>query len=252
MHWQELFTEPVALIGAALLVLSWLLIRQRPRGSACVLTVTLTILYFMATTPLGANLAIGALESTAAPDPACGTLNKNSVIVVLAGGMSGRPKSAEEFSRLQEPSLRRTFEGVRLAQRITGSRLWLVGGTGGDVREADLMGALAKALGFPADRLILGRESRTTFESAREIVGMMHAASEVNSMYLVTSAFHMPRAHAVFRHQGLEVCAYPVDRSWVEPKLEGMFIPQISALRKTTVAFHEVVGYVWYWLTDRL
>ena len=252
MYWHELLTEPAALIGAALLVLSWLLIRQKQRGIAGALVVTLTLLYFAAATPLGANLAIGALEHQATGEPNCEALPKGSVIVVLAGGMSGSPKTVEDYSRLQEHSLRRTFEGVKLAQRIEGSRLLLAGGSGGRVREADLMGALATALGFPADRLTLERESRTTFESAREIAGLMPPAKATGSMYLVTSAFHMPRALAVFHRQGLAVCAHPVDHSWVDPGWHGMLIPQISALRKTTVVFHEWVGYLWYWLTDRL
>jgi uncharacterized SAM-binding protein YcdF (DUF218 family) len=252
MHWQELLIQPVALIGAALLVLSWLSLRHRPRGSACVLTVALTILYFAVATPLGANLALGVLEHRATPDPACNAPSRGSVVVVLAGGMSGSPRNAEDYSRLQEASLRRTIEGVRLASRTVDSRLLLAGGSGGNVREADLMGALARAHGFPVQRLILERESRTTFESARAIAGMMPSISTSGPVHLVTSAFHMPRAHATFRRQGMEIGACPVDHSWVEPEWHGMLIPQVSALRKTSTAFHEGAGYLWYWLTDRL
>jgi hypothetical protein len=31
-----------------------------------------------------------------------------------------------------------------------------------------------------------------------------------------------------------------------------MLVPQMSALRKTTAAYHEMVGYAWYQLTDKL
>ncbi len=244
--------EPAALVGWMLLGLSlWLLWRRREAASW--LAAAATILYFAVSTPLGANLAIGALERSAANEPQCPLqAGRGSLVVVLAGGMSGWPADVTELSRLKEPSLRRTLEAVHLARQMPDSRLLFVGGAGRRIREADLMGALAQALGLPGERVILARESDSTFENAREVAGLVGKMAANGPIYLVTSAVHMPRALAVFRRQGLEACAYPVDYTWVRTKWPGMLVPQISALGKTTMAYHEAIGYLWYWFTGRL
>jgi uncharacterized SAM-binding protein YcdF (DUF218 family) len=250
---MQSFIEPVAIIGWMLLGLSLWLAWRRPRPRAHWVAVAATLLYFTVATPLGANLAVGVFERSAAREPECEPTGKReSLIVVLAGGMSGAPADVTEISRLQEASLRRTLEAVSLAQQMAGSRLLFVGGAGRAVREADLMGALARALGFPVERVMLERESDSTFENAQEVARLVGKMPATGPIYLVTSAVHMPRALAVFRHQGLEVCAYPVDYTWVRTKWPRMLVPQMSALRKTTTAYHEAVGYVWYWLTNRL
>jgi uncharacterized SAM-binding protein YcdF (DUF218 family) len=245
--------EPVALIAWMLLALSLLLAWRRPRPGVHWIAAIATLLYFAVSTPLGANLAVGVLERAAARDSECEpTSNRESLIVVLAGGMFGYPADVTEISRLHEASLRRTLEAVSLARQLEGSRLLFVGGAGQQVREADLMGALARALGFPAERVMLERKSESTFESAREVARLAAKMPAAGSIYLVTSAVHMPRALAAFRHQGLNVCAYPVDYSWVWPAWRRMLVPQITALRKSTAAYHEMVGYAWYQLTGKL
>lgn len=245
--------EPAALVGWMLLGLSLRLLWRRPREAAAWLAAGATILYFAVATPLGANLAIGALERSADREPQCPVPGgPGSLVVVLAGGMSGWPADVTELSRLKEPSLRRTLEAVQLARQMPDSRLLFVGGAGRKVREADLMGALAQALGLPAERVIMARESDSTFENAQEVAAAVGKIAVSGPIYLVTSAAHMPRALAVFRHQGLKACAYPVDYTWVRTKWPGMLVPQMSALGKTTMAYHEATGYLWYWLTGRL
>jgi uncharacterized SAM-binding protein YcdF (DUF218 family) len=247
------FIEPVALIGWMLLALSLWLTWRRPRPGAHWAAAAATLLYFAVATPLGANLAVGFLERAAVRASECElTSSRENLVVVLAGGMRGSPVSDTEISRLKEASLRRTLEAVNLARQLAGSRLVFVGGAGRQVREADLMGALARALGIPAERVMVERESESTFENAQEIARLVGKMPETGAIYLVTSAVHMPRALAAFRHQGLEVCAYPVDYTWVRPGWRGMLVPQMSALQKTTTAYHEAAGYLWYWLTDRL
>lgn len=245
--------EPVAIIGWVLLGLSLWLGWRRPRPGAHWAAAAATLLYFAAATPLGANLAVGIFERSSMREPQCElTAKRESLIVVLAGGMSGYPTDVTEISSLKEASLRRTIEAVNLARRLANSRLLFVGGAGRAEREADLMGALAQALGFPAERVMLERESDSTFENAQEVARLVGKMPATGPICLVTSAVHMPRALAAFRHQGLEVCAYPVEYTWVRTKWPRMLVPQMSALLKTTTAYHEAVGYLWYWLTNRL
>jgi uncharacterized SAM-binding protein YcdF (DUF218 family) len=254
LAWLELLTGPVALIAWGLLFLVWRSWRAAgPAGGRRVAT-ALAVFYFGVTTPLGANLVVGALEAAAPPAArACLEPAPGSAIVVLAGGMSGEAASSDAVASLQVTSVRRVLEGQRLARATADARLILAGGSGEAVREADLMGSLATALGFPPERLLLERESRTTAEGAAHVARLLaRQGGEVPAVHLVTSAMHMRRAAASFRRQGVEVCPVPVDRRWVRPAVHEALIPQITALDKSTAAYHEIAGYVVYWVTGRL
>lgn len=254
LAWLELLTEPVALIAWALLILAWLSWRAPAPAPARRIATGLVAFTFAVATPLGANLLVGTLEGAVTPVArACLEPGPRSVIVVLAGGMSGRPARSDDVARLHVASLRRVIEGLRLARSRTDTFLVLAGGGGDAVREADLMGSLAAELGFPPARLLLERESRTTAEGAANVARLLaQRGGEAPAVHLVTSAMHMPRAAASFRRQGVEVCPVPVDQRRVSPALHELLIPQLTALDKSTTACHELVGYAVYWATGRL
>lgn len=249
----DLLAQPVALIAWALLavvVASW---RSRARGSVRWSATALTAFYFAVATPLGANLAVGALERGATAEAlACSTPDPEWPVVVLAGGVSADAASADDVAALHAASFRRLVEGVRLARATAHGPLVLSGGSGAATREADLMASLARSLGVPPERLLLERESKTTAEAARNVARLLKTRGLAPAVYLVTSAMHVRRAAATFRRQGVSVCPVPVDRRWVRPEANEAWIPQITALDKSTLAYHELVGHVLYWVSGRL
>ena len=87
--------------------------------------------------------------------------------------------------------------------------------------------------------------SRTTWENARDSAAILHAAG-INSVYVVTHAWHMRRAVIAFRPTGIAVTAAPVFLG--SPATEGReaFLPRPSALVAGYYALHEWVGSVWY------
>lgn len=243
--WIELLIAPVSVITWGLLILAlltfwksrdWLL-----RGFA----LALAALAFALTIPLTANEALGALEAAARRDAACGPPPPGSIIIVLAGGIYGEPPKVTDFSDLKQESIRRLMSAAMLALRTPGSRLLISGGAGGRYREADIMGALARQMGFPASRIMLDRASRTTYQSARNVAAML-AGDRQAPRYLLTSAYHMPRALMAFRDSGQQVCALPVDFRAIEMPPYEMLTPQLSALAKMTEALHEFIGIVFY------
>ena len=63
-----------------------------------------------------------------------------------------------------------------------------------------------------------------------------------HTVLIVTSAFHMPRAHGCFRAVGLEVDTLPVDfRSFAAP-YRGEWIPRAKHLEESTEAIREWFG----------
>ena len=121
-------------------------------------------------------------------------------------------------------------------------------------KEAAEMKRLALRLGVPEEAIVVEDRSRTTYENAVEVKGILGHAS----ILLVTSASHVPRAVALFRKQGLETTASPCgylakDRPWSgwDPDPFDL-IPEIEALRKSTIAIAEVVGTIVYWTIGKL
>jgi len=69
----------------------------------------------------------------------------------------------------------------------------------------------------------------------------------IDSIFLVTSAWHMPRSVMVFEQQGLNVTPAPTIFVDDEDKLALIdYLPSAGALYKTRVALHEYLGLVWY------
>jgi uncharacterized SAM-binding protein YcdF (DUF218 family) len=76
--------------------------------------------------------------------------------------------------------------------------------------EADVAEAYFRRMGVDMTRVVLERESRNTFENA-EFAAKKIGDTRKKPWLLVTSAAHMPRAMATFKHAGWNVTAYPVD-----------------------------------------
>src|SRR5690606_3180002 len=121
-------------------------------------------------------------------------------IVVLGGGFEGAINLARGGYELNA-SGDRYIETAILARRFPAAKVVVAGGAGALVLEgesdADTAPRLLIALGVEPDRLVLETRSRNTYENAvftREMV----TPKPGETWLLVTSAFHMPRAKALF------------------------------------------------------
>lgn len=112
--------------------------------------------------------------------------------------------------------------------------------------EAELLVEFLGLLGVGRIAILVDDSSRNTHENAvnsRPLVAQAGCAGT----YLVTSAFHMPRAMAVFGKAGLEVTPFPVDFSSGDAPAEVFnWFPDAGALRQTTVAMREYIGMLVY------
>ncbi len=88
-------------------------------------------------------------------------------------------------------------------------------------------------------------DSANTRQNARSSAAILFGAG-VERVFLVTHAWHMPRALAAFRDAGLDPIPAPTAfRVW--PRLEwSSFWPSARAMRETTWALHEWIGRAWY------
>lgn len=201
-------------------------------------------------TPLVANLLIGALESQYAPPvPSALAQSSDNLIVVLASGRV-RDTVEGELPHPDEPGWNRTLAGIRLWQRI-GGRLLFNGGpsVSGSDAVADRMAELARAAGVPAEAIVVERRARTTYENLKYT--KEHMGNGRNRVWLVTSAIHMPRAMMSARLNEVEVLPYPCD--FRENKGLGWrgWFPHVNAPQDLAMALHELLGMVSYAATQR-
>jgi uncharacterized SAM-binding protein YcdF (DUF218 family) len=164
---------------------------------------------------------------------------------VLGGGTYF---SAPEYGGNTVSSL--TLVRLRYAARLhraLGTPVLVAGGApeGGPVPEAEIMKqSLERDFNVPVRWVETG--SRNTFENAR--MGRDQLQSTVQQVYLVTHAWHMPRAKLAFEHIGFTVIPAPTGYTtrWQLSVLD--FLPDARALADSGLFFHEVAGYVWYQL----
>lgn len=170
--------------------------------------------------------------------------------VVVLGGGSRSNQSLTPADQLDDASLKRLLEGIRLCHYLPEGRLVL---SGGDYRglssDARSMRQAALQFGLPSARLFLEASSWDTLDEARFLKNLLGRAP----FYLVTSAGHMTRSMAMFKKVGTHPIAAPTDfRAVWEPLVVTDFYPQAMALMNTERAFYEYLGLLWGWVRGYL
>lgn len=183
-------------------------------------------------------------------------LSSEIPIVVLGGGGIEDPESPDSHP-MSPISALRLVKAVQIFRQMEGSispansveqpRIII---SGAATTEAIPMEKLAKSLGVPAADIVLETRSDDTPTQAEHIVRIVGDRPFI----LVTSAIHMPRTVALFRHLGMH--PVPLPANYLSPKKDEMSImkvlPSIGALDKTTEALHELLGMGWEHLHGQL
>jgi uncharacterized SAM-binding protein YcdF (DUF218 family) len=172
-------------------------------------------------------------------------------VVVLGAGVVSESAAGQGAERLDARALQRTLAAARVA-RATGLPVLTSGGRPSSQRqsEAELMRrVLEDDLGVRV-RWVEDR-SRDTAENAGRSADLLRAEA-IDSVVLVTHAFHMGRARRAFESAGLAVLAAPHD--WYGgPSRTGLraWLPAADALATSWFSLHELVGRAWYVLRGR-
>lgn len=189
------------------------------------------------------------VQSLEAPysDPAADT--SAMAIVVLGGGSYHRAPEygADTVSRA---SLERARYAAHLHKR-TGKPVLVTSGNpaGGETSEAEQLKQVLRDFGVAVKWV--ESNSNNTLENARMTQAVLKKAG-VQSVYLVTNAWHMPRAKLAFERAGLHVVPAPMGYH-TRVRLTALdFVPHASALAESYIFFHEVLGTVWYRLKSDL
>jgi uncharacterized SAM-binding protein YcdF (DUF218 family) len=230
-----------------LFAMGWLLTRWRPLVGRSFLLGLLAAVY-LSTTPFLAGELMAPLQpyrpvDLEKPAPDVGA------IVVLSAGLHS---SAPEYWQPGAPpygvdvadslSLQRITYAAYLARR-TGKPIMLSGGSGHRAVAEAMKTTLERSFGL--EPRWLEERSTTTLENAQYAADLLRKEG-IRKIYLVTHAWHMPRAVMAFEKSGIAVVPAPtafVSRS--EPQWRD-FVPSAQASVLTYYAIHEWLGIAWY------
>ena len=166
-------------------------------------------------------------------------------IVVLGAG-NGGSKSGPPNDKLSAASLARLVEGIRLYKQIPNSSLILSGGrVFGSPPDSDVMNNVASLLGVSPQDVKIENGSQDTYNEAINLKKMLGETP----FFLVTSAYHMPRAMALFEHQGMHPIAAPTEFLLAKKRYTiKRYFPNANYLVYSDIALHEYLGLIWsYW-----
>lgn len=221
-----------------------LLLKKRPLIAKSLLWTGLIILYGLST-PIISGLIIHQLETYPALDP--DNLQDSSVgaIVILA---SGQERGAKEYGgdSVDVNTLIRTRYGSYL-QRKTELPILVSGGYVLDTEGKSLAETMAETLkeDFHAGEVWLEDKSRTTAENGFYSQKLL-TQKKIDTVYLVTQAWHMPRSVAVFEKAGLKVIPAPTAFKGIGQFEFGRMLPGANALNTSRLALYEMIGMLWY------
>jgi uncharacterized SAM-binding protein YcdF (DUF218 family) len=117
---------------------------------------------------------------------------------------------------------------------------------------AEEMAQILELMDIPRDAMWLQPKSQNTYEDALYCSQMLKEKG-IQRVLLVTSAQHMPRSVALFRHQGIDVIPAPVDYTVTQSGWDNLFsfdlqttlvnlVPNVGSMSLTSGILKEYLG----------
>ena len=224
-----------------------LIMRRRPLLARSLLIAGF-VLFYLLSTPFVAGWLMQRLEIYPALVAAEIEAAPARAIVVLS---SGRDRNAAEYGgdTVGPNTLIRCRYAAYLHRR-TGLPVLASGGIPGDAQTS-----LAQVMAdFMTAEMAVGEvwiedRSGTTYENAR-FSGELLRERGIDTIFLVTQSWHMPRAVGVFEEAGLRVIPAPTAfRGATSDEgryVLGSWLPEARALARSYAALREFGGILWY------
>ena len=234
-------------IGLYLLWRKWL--RRVPSSrmpAGCWLTIGGIVMLYLCCTPIVATWLALSLERQAGSG-VVEALPKADVIVVLGGGQAAymHPDGSVELFAHNGPD---RFERALRAFKAGKATCIAFGGgeapVPGKPNFADWMASQAIERGVPPSAIIVGPAARYTQDEGEGLVQRLRERG-IERVILCTSAYHMPRARAIYESLGMVVSPLPADfdtRGEAEQFEWSMLLPRGVALAQTECCVKEWIG----------
>jgi uncharacterized SAM-binding protein YcdF (DUF218 family) len=149
---------------------------------------------------------------------------------------------------VSKEAMERLRMGARLA-KVTQLPILVTGGRPDrtqvqDRSEAEIMAqVLTNELGVQAKWL--ETKSNTTQENASFSAKILQE-NTIQSIYLVSNDWHLPRATDVFEKEGFIVTSAPIGFQYQEQMTPLDYFPSVQGFAQTRHYWHEIMGRIWY------
>ncbi len=177
-----------------------------------------------------------------------GTNPEKRILVVLSGGSLRPPEDDMAPSELIGGSaFPRALGAARIYRRYGFERVIVSGSAppslSGSWGYYSVMGMaeVAERYGVPRDRLVLETMSTNTRENAA-YCALLTRAYGAETVVVVTSAIHMPRALGELRAVGIDAIPAPVEVGGLPGSLLSLWLPSVYGLEAVHLAVHETLG----------
>jgi uncharacterized SAM-binding protein YcdF (DUF218 family) len=228
---------------ACLLFLAW-----GWRRTGLTLLVCGTLYMWLAATPVVAAFLASSLERQYPVVP-MQNLPAADVIVVLGGSINA-PTSANPNPDMKE-SIDRVIHAARLFRAGLAPRIIASGGQlfphPDRAPEAEYAAQMLGQLGVGEASILQEGSARNTYENG-VLTARLMADNSLETALLVTSAWHMPRAAAVFRRAGVRFTPVATDTlsSSIDTGFPFGYLPSAEALMQSTLCLKEWIGLAVY------
>lgn len=234
-------------LGLGLMLISWGVLRQKKKPA-----VLGVIILLVSSQPLVGRLLMRVAES-GVERPAVRAFPSGDAIVVLSIGRKTAP-GPDGVSEWEDAN--RFFGGIELFHAHKAPLLIFTGAraNGERVTEGEVLTDVARQLGIPGASIVTTKPVLNTADEARETASLLRGRGLSSpTVLLVTSAYHIPRARALFAREGLTVHPFPVDFTVSAARRTSVidFVPSAGGLSHTHIALREFYGRAYYWLLDK-
>jgi uncharacterized SAM-binding protein YcdF (DUF218 family) len=225
----------IALLAGVLL---W---RIYPRFSRWLIGIA-TGLLFVLSLPAVSGMLLWSLEQGLPMTPPAD--HPPGAIVILSAELT-RTDGAHPGAVVGPLTLERLKAGVALERRTHLPILVSGGSDGSDVPTLAALMRQSLLQDFQVPVRWVEDRSLDTWQNARDSAAILRA-NKIDSIYLVTHAWHERRALIAFRAAGLTVTAAPVLLNRLPTPVVEDFLPHATAWITSYYALHEWIGCLWY------
>lgn len=172
-------------------------------------------------------------------------------IVILGGGRRQGALDAPQENAYQDvsaASMDRLRFGARLA-KVTQLPVLVTGGAPDKTSVSDLSEAVLMSRVLQGELNVQARwvegHSNTTQENAK-LSAIILKKENIQTVYLVTHFWHMPRAKQIFERESLRVLEAPMGFYQKQSFTPLDFYPSGEGYQRTRWILHEILGSLWY------
>lgn len=213
--------------------------RKHPRAGRTLAALSLAIQLILSL-PITGNALLRSLETS--PPITEAQLEDSHAIVILGGGKDNQAPEFDEIDTINRWTLQRLRYGAHLQEKVNKPILVTGGAPYGGRPEAD---AMAETLlrDFHAKDIWTESQSKDTAENATYSAAILKEHG-IQRVAIVSQAWHLQRATQLFETQGLRVYPAPTGFTTEERLSIAQWLPEASALNKSSIAFKEYLGLI--------